>query len=45
MTDSAHTSNPPALDDLAPRQIVEALDRYVVGQRSEERRVGKECRL
>jgi len=39
MTDSARDSNPPALDDLAPRQIVEALDRYVVGQHGAKRMV------
>jgi ATP-dependent HslUV protease ATP-binding subunit HslU len=39
MTDSSHDSNPPALDDLAPRQIVEALDRYVVGQQAAKRMV------
>jgi ATP-dependent HslUV protease ATP-binding subunit HslU len=39
MTDSAGDSNPPALDDLAPRQIVEALDRYVVGQHGAKRMV------
>ena len=39
MTDASHDSNPPALDDLAPRQIVEALDRYVVGQQAAKRMV------
>ncbi len=29
----------PALDDLAPRQIVEELDRYVIGQREAKRMV------
>jgi ATP-dependent HslUV protease ATP-binding subunit HslU len=39
MTDSARDSNPPALDDLAPGQIVEALDRHIVGQAAAKRAV------
>src|SRR3989338_3447748 len=39
MTDSARDSNPPALDDLAPRRIGEALDRSVVGQHGAKRMV------
>jgi ATP-dependent HslUV protease ATP-binding subunit HslU len=36
---AAHDGNPVPLDDLTPRQIVEALDRYVVGQKAAKRMV------
>src|SRR5438445_12333967 len=31
------TNQPPSLDSLTPRQIVEELDRYVIGQRDAKR--------
>jgi ATP-dependent HslUV protease ATP-binding subunit HslU len=34
-----HAGSLPALDDMTPRQIVEALDRYVVGQHAAKRMV------
>src|SRR2546429_7512437 len=33
------TNQPPSLDRLTPRQIVEELDRYVIGQRDAKRMV------
>lgn len=36
---SGETQNLPKLDDLTPRQIVEALDKYVVGQNNAKRAV------
>src|SRR5438128_11251195 len=33
------TNQPPSLDSLTPRQIVEELDRYVIGQRDAKRMV------
>src|SRR5437773_5568608 len=33
------TTQPPSLDSLTPRQIVEELDRYVIGQRDAKRMV------